>query len=451
MKKVVALLTLLLLSPTLATLRAQSVDNPRVVTVSPDGTGADFSSLKAALDSITDASATNPYVILVYPGIYTGSNNGGSIRWKSHVSLRGVERRSTIVRGHITTQSLEYPIAPLFDMNGLVGIEVSNITLDGTAQTAEIFLQGYQSGALWVCGAKVTLNNVTHINGNVPGIGPATSLSSYPGESTGCGTGPGEIIIRNSDLAPIYDFANSWTISGTRIRAISGTPAPGGKELVYAYIHAPQPGLAGKVSIVGSTLESIARAGDDVADNYPVYVAGRGVGMEIVGSVIIGRTEEAAPDYDTAAVFIDGFEAAGNGTILIEGSLLQYESVSGATSGEFYGVLARPELSTTNFSPLDIRGSSIRSFGSGGSRADVQNETNITITLAATQHSTKGGSGVVTTADLRQGQFSADLRIPLAAPATLPILDGSLWVDTFANRLCYRSGGQTRCLTGSAP
>lgn len=65
-----------------ASLRAQPVTNARVVTVSGNvSDGADYTSLKGALDHITSASSSNPYVILVYPWIYTGCDNGGGLAW----------------------------------------------------------------------------------------------------------------------------------------------------------------------------------------------------------------------------------------------------------------------------------------------------------------------------------------------------------------------------------
>jgi hypothetical protein len=426
---------------------SQPVVNPRTVTVSPDGTGASFSNLAAALNSITTASAANPYVILVYPGTYTGSNNGGNLTWKSWVSLRGVDRKSTIIRGSIPNPG---SIPSLIDMNGLEGVEISNITLDGSAQMAVV--QSYESGALSVCGARVMLDRVTYLNASA-GFASGASLSSLTsGGSLPC-TGPGEITIRNSDLAPIYDFGNSWNISGTRISVLSALQTLD-SELVYAYIHAPSPGFAGKVSITGSVLESVARIGSSVADNYPLYVYGRGAGMHIVGSSIIGRTEIANPSFDTAAVFLDNAEDAGTGEVVIEGSLIQYESINGATGGEFFGIFSEALTGGPAFSTLHVRGSTIRSIGSGGTRSDVRNDGNTDITLAATQFATPDGLVLerIKTADLRLGQFSGELTVPLAAPpATIFLTDGRVWVDPSTNKFCYRSGGQALCVAGSPP
>src|SRR5437899_11707762 len=121
----------ILLFAAMSLVSAQSVTNPRVVTVSLDGSGAQFTNITDAIASITDASVTKPYVILVYPGIYTDHKNGDNLQWKNYVSLRGVNRDTTIIRPSPLNFSGPYPI---IDMTGLVGIEISSITLDGTPQ-----------------------------------------------------------------------------------------------------------------------------------------------------------------------------------------------------------------------------------------------------------------------------------------------------------------------------
>ena len=47
------------------------------VIVAPLGQGGDYTSIKAAVDAITDASATKPYGIIVYPGIYAENSGCG--------------------------------------------------------------------------------------------------------------------------------------------------------------------------------------------------------------------------------------------------------------------------------------------------------------------------------------------------------------------------------------
>jgi hypothetical protein len=57
--------------------------------------GGEFSSVARALASIADASPENPYVVLVFPGIYEEND---LLRIPSGVHLKGAGRESTIIR-----------------------------------------------------------------------------------------------------------------------------------------------------------------------------------------------------------------------------------------------------------------------------------------------------------------------------------------------------------------
>jgi len=57
----------------------------QLVTVAKSG--GDFTAIQAALDSITDATASNPYVVLVYPGVYSEQVT----LTKSYVSIIGTQ------------------------------------------------------------------------------------------------------------------------------------------------------------------------------------------------------------------------------------------------------------------------------------------------------------------------------------------------------------------------
>ncbi len=73
-----------------------------MVSVATSGTG--FTSVAAALASITDASATNPYVVQVGPGIFDETS---LCSVPSFVTLRGSGRAATIVRSARTSASVD--------------------------------------------------------------------------------------------------------------------------------------------------------------------------------------------------------------------------------------------------------------------------------------------------------------------------------------------------------
>lgn len=64
----------------------------RIVTVSPAGHGGQYTSIQAAVDSITDAATGNRYVVLVYPGTYSEWVQTGE-----YIDVIGVDRDTCIV------------------------------------------------------------------------------------------------------------------------------------------------------------------------------------------------------------------------------------------------------------------------------------------------------------------------------------------------------------------
>ena len=66
--------------------------------------GAEFDSVAEALDSITDASADNPYVVLVFPGTYVETE---LVTVKEFVTLRGAGQNVTILRSERTASRTE--------------------------------------------------------------------------------------------------------------------------------------------------------------------------------------------------------------------------------------------------------------------------------------------------------------------------------------------------------
>ena len=69
----------------------------RIVTVSPEG--GDFTDPLAALASINDASADNPYLVLIGPGVYTVTD---TLAMKPFVDIAGAGREATKLTGAIS-------------------------------------------------------------------------------------------------------------------------------------------------------------------------------------------------------------------------------------------------------------------------------------------------------------------------------------------------------------
>jgi hypothetical protein len=434
MKHLVCCLTVFVAMLLPTSLRAQYYSH--TVTVSGySGDGADYSTLKGALDHITDASSSNTYRILVYPGVYTGCNNGGALAWKSYVSLEGVDRGSTIIRGSCSSPS---DLMAVLEFEGTVGVDVSNITLDGSAQAA--LNTANSAGSVELCGATITFNKVTVMNGSA-GYSPGYTLSSFGGDLQISCSGSGSVTVHDSDVGPILDAGGDWTIVNSRVIG----EAPDGVEYIYTYGRIVTAD-SGRVLIVGSTLEARARVGASVGVSA-FYVYGQGsVGAEarIIGSTIVASNFGSSATGSVTAAIYEQPDFASGTLVSVEGCSIGYQSAAGVSGGEFYGIYS-PDGTTT---PVRVRKSSIHGAGSGGSRADVYADTGTSVSLAATEYSSVAGDGSVTTADLGQANFSTNLIVPLSSPTPASV-NGNVWIDTGTNKLCYRSGGTTRCVLGS--
>jgi len=93
-----------------------------VVTVAKKG--GDFSTIQAAINSITDASPTNPYVVYIFPGIYEER-----VTSKNYVSLIGIDRRSCKI---ISNQTYTPPNAHSGYVVQITNGELQNLYIENT-------------------------------------------------------------------------------------------------------------------------------------------------------------------------------------------------------------------------------------------------------------------------------------------------------------------------------
>jgi hypothetical protein len=114
--------------------------------------GADFSTIQSAINSITDASPTNPYTIIICPGVYEEQ-----VTLKSYVNLAGISMASmdssfNIVSGTIVrkNQSGSGPAGAVVGGNAVCSLE--NLAIENTKST-------YASYALNCDGGAVTVHN----------------------------------------------------------------------------------------------------------------------------------------------------------------------------------------------------------------------------------------------------------------------------------------------------
>ena len=107
----------------------------------------DFSNPLAAMASITDASASNPYLIVIAPGVY---NLDGQLVMKEFVNIAGSGKEVTTLTGNVSTTSVE--TAALVVAANNVSIQDLKIVNNGTG--------GLFSTTIFSGGSNINLSNV---------------------------------------------------------------------------------------------------------------------------------------------------------------------------------------------------------------------------------------------------------------------------------------------------
>lgn len=123
--------------------------------------GGDFTSVRSAVNSITDSSESNPYVIKVMPGIYdeTSGGSGGvlnAIQLKNYISIQGSGIDATKLIMHRSTNIEESPYGGLivFDLRLLNNVALSDMTIEASIDSC--IYDGY--------GAQMTPINIMYSN-----------------------------------------------------------------------------------------------------------------------------------------------------------------------------------------------------------------------------------------------------------------------------------------------
>ena len=146
-----------------------------LLTVSP--AGGDFSSIQAAVDSVTDASENNPYLIWIGPGTYSEP-----VVSKAYVHLQGSGPDLTILSSDVSTDNFPPDVATL--------------TLSSQSSVSELTVRNEGAGT----------RNVTIL---VPANTVNVRLNHAKSEATGAGTinyglyalGPdSEIVLEDVDI-----------------------------------------------------------------------------------------------------------------------------------------------------------------------------------------------------------------------------------------------------------
>lgn len=207
----------------------------------------DFTDPIAAMASITDASAANPYLMVIAPGVYTIPQNR-SLRIKSYVDVTGSGQNSTFLRGNSGSDSTNSPsngtglLVSVSDNSSISSLTIENL---GTTLTYG-FGVSINSGTLNSDPASlsnVTINVSSRSNSQLTGLktrnGNVTVFNSKINVSAGSGgraTGISNILTSLNVLSTeielsgsassktgISSFSSLAQIQSSSINAPSGT------------------------------------------------------------------------------------------------------------------------------------------------------------------------------------------------------------------------------------
>jgi len=220
--------------------------------------GGDFTSVQAAVNSITDASATNPYLVWIAPGIYAET-----VTLKPYVHLQGAGRDVTVLQGNITDDNGS-PVDKatlILDSNTSVrDLSVTNTGSSGQTRVGILVPMGKSnvriadvtvssggtansSVAVWLTGAA-TLENVTAtasggtvFNGAVMlkdyVVTPGAPLEVYLHGGTYTASGTNAIGIN------INDSSSRMVINNARVAATEALYSDGWIEVYHSRLEAP--------------------------------------------------------------------------------------------------------------------------------------------------------------------------------------------------------------------
>jgi len=163
--------------------------------------GGDYTSIQAALDSITDASAANPYLVRIAPGVYTET-----VTLKSYVSLEGAGEGAT----RITYTG---------------GASESSATLTGASHAELRFLTVQNTGGNTY--AVGIYNNsasprLTHVTVSVAG-GTSANFGVYNHNASPTIQDTSISAVGGSYVAGVYNYQSSPALRNAILSAAGGT------------------------------------------------------------------------------------------------------------------------------------------------------------------------------------------------------------------------------------
>ncbi len=318
--------------------------------------GCTYSSVQAAIDSITDSSATKVYTVFIDSGILQ-SDDSITTNGKDYINFVGRGMGVSVVQASSSWYSRVASMLTgpdFFDFSGSTNITVSNLSIDARSTDP-----GNVSTSMSFAGAKVdpgTGGKITFDGAEVQGI----QFGMWDDGTLFDGTV--ELFdskVRAAQYAG-YVSNDKWHIFSTELRAVdnggtSGTINEVAGLLVYtseatvwgSHVHA-ESAQANKTYVVSGITVSTA--------STPV--------ITVIGSTLHVKMTTASVGSATRQM-VSAFMTTGLGNFV--GTEFLYESPASLSQGKLAGLRMGSSTTTVNLAGCTFRDAG----GSGGTRSDV--------------------------------------------------------------------------------
>jgi hypothetical protein len=335
-------------------------DYQNVVVVAKSG--GDYTSVQAAIDSISDAAADNPYLVWVAPGVYSEM-----VTMKPYVHLQGAGQEATVITsaassGWLPTEAtlILASDASLRDLTvSNSGAGDRNVALLATAGVTRTLAAGVTARAqgsgtynytifLTGSGTGVTLQQVTALGEN----GASANYGLYNFSGAAATLRGGSFTARGGTIAyGIYNGVSGATLEAENVSALGENGSSDNRGLSN-YLGA-------------ATLRGGSYTGRGGTEARGISTSGSGATLEAESVTALGNGNSSygLRNYDGAAATLRGGSFTGRGGMNVGGI---YNSGSGAML-ETESVTALGENGNSNNYGLSNSGNGVTATLRGGS------------------------------------------------------------------------------------